>query len=70
MAHDVTFTLPERRLGNSDIEIRIKRDGVMFGTLKISKGALVWLPASGKFGRSLSWDKLDLLADRYGRPLK
>lgn len=70
MAHDATFTLPERRLGNSDIEVRIKRDGVMFGTLKVSKGALVWLPANGKYGRLLSWDKLDELAEHHGRPVK
>lgn len=66
MAHNVTFTLPERSLGNSDIEVRIKRDGVMFGTLKISKGALVWLPASGKYERKLTWERLDQLAEQFG----
>ena len=70
MAHSVTFTLPERSLGNSDIEVRIKRDGVMFGTLKISKGAVVWLPASGKYGRSLTWDKLNELAEAHGSAVR
>ena len=70
MAHTATFTLPERSLGNSDIEVRIRRDGVMFGTLKISKGALEWLPASGKYRRSLSWTRLDQLAEQYGRPVR
>jgi hypothetical protein len=70
VAHSVTFTLPERSLGNSDIEVRIKRDGAMFGTLRISKGALEWLPASGKYGRSLSWERLDQLAEQFGRPVR
>ncbi|HZT14300.1 MAG TPA: hypothetical protein VFA29_15975 [Candidatus Baltobacteraceae bacterium] len=70
MAHDVTFILPERPLGNSDIDVQVKRDGVMFGTLKISKGAVVWLPANGKFERLLTWDKLDQLAEQYGTAVR
>jgi hypothetical protein len=42
----------------------------MFGTLRISKGALEWLPASGKYGRSLSWERLDQLAEQFGRPVR
>ncbi|MFC2000012.1 hypothetical protein ACFLXE_04560 [Chloroflexota bacterium] len=35
MAHKVTFTVPERPVGNRDIEFDIKKDGDMFGNLKL-----------------------------------
>lgn len=41
MAHDVKFTVPEGQLGKVDIESAIKKNGASFGTLKVSKGAIV-----------------------------
>ena len=47
MAHDVSFSIPKRKLGTADIEFEIKRDKVMLGTLKISTQervrAQIWL---------------------------
>jgi hypothetical protein len=40
--HEVRFSLPERELGKADIEFKIKKDGKAFGTLQVSKGAIVW----------------------------
>ena len=43
MVHVVTFSVPARTLGKADIEFVIRRDGTKFGTLRVSKGALVWV---------------------------
>ena len=40
MAHKVTFSVPERTLGREDVEFVVEKDGVRFGTLLVSKGAV------------------------------
>ena len=65
--HDVRFTIPERRLGNADIEFIVHSDDVRLGTLKISKGALVWCPANKKRGYVIGWDAFDRFAREFGR---
>ncbi|MDE3094453.1 MAG: hypothetical protein KGK07_00445 [Chloroflexota bacterium] len=67
MAHDVTFRIPERRVGNSDIEIAVREDGDLLGTLGISKGALLWMPANKRRGFVLEWAAFDRLAREHGR---
>ena len=66
MAHDVKFTIPERKLGKADIEFSVKRNGSKFGTLKVSKGAIVWIPANKQYGYKVSWVKLDDFAQSQG----
>lgn len=66
MAHDVKFTIPERELGKADIEFAVKKNGGKFGTLKVSKGALVWTPANKQYGFKVSWTLLDELAQAQG----
>ena len=68
--HDVTFVLPERSLGIADLVFRVKGDGEMHGRLKVSMGALVWMPRSGKVGYSVSWNQLDRLMQEGGRKLR
>ena len=41
MAHNVTFSVPARSLGKSDIEFVVRRNSEKFGTLRISNGSLV-----------------------------
>ena len=65
--HDVRFTIPERRLGNSDIEFTVYSDDVRLGVLKVSKGALVWRSANKKRGHMLAWDAFDRIAQEFGR---
>jgi hypothetical protein len=65
--HDVWFTLPERRLGNSDIEFTVYSDGERLGVLKVSKGAVVWRSANKKLGHVLRWDAFDRMMRREGR---
>jgi hypothetical protein len=65
--HDVTFTLPWRPLGKEDVVYEIRQDGELFGTLKVSKGAVVWRPAHKKLAYRLSWDGFDHAATQHGR---
>ena len=57
--HDVKFAIPERELGKADIEFKIKKDGKRFGTLRVSKGSIVWFPKDKSYGHKTSWDALD-----------
>lgn len=63
MAHEVNFTVPKRNLGKADIEFEIKQNGVMLGTLKISKGSLVWFPKGTTNGLKMGWSKFDKLME-------
>ncbi|PZR23747.1 MAG: hypothetical protein DI535_23330 [Citrobacter freundii] len=66
MAHNVTFTIPDRELGNADLEFKVKKDQAMFGTLKISRGAIVWVPKDHKHGFKMNWSKLSELLSEHG----
>ena len=64
--HDVYFTLPERQLGRADAEFRIKRNSQAFGKLRISEGALEWVPANKQSGIRITWAELDRFARDKG----
>ncbi len=64
--HDVRFRVPERKLGNSDIEFIVQSDDERLGLLKVSKGALVWLPANKKRGLEMGWGTFDRLMREHG----
>ncbi len=55
MAHEVRFSIPQRQLGRADIKFKVKIDGDVLGTLKVSQGALVWVPANATLGYKVSW---------------
>lgn len=65
--HDVRFTIPERRLGNADIEFTVYSNDDRLGVLKVSKGALVWSPVNKKRGYVLGWDAFDRAMQERGR---
>lgn len=65
--HTVTFQVPDRPVGHKDIEFTIFQDGDMFGRLKVSKGAVVWLPGRASKGYRLTWKKMDEAAREHGR---
>lgn len=65
--HDVRFNIPERTLGNSDIEFTVYSDELRLGVLKVSKGALVWRSANKKRGHIVGWDLFERLAREHGR---
>jgi hypothetical protein len=71
MAHQVKFSIPERELGRSDIEFKVRKGrkntkGVV-GTLKISKGAVVWTPTGLAKGYKIGWSTLASLIMNKGR---
>jgi hypothetical protein len=66
MAHDVKFSIPERDLGRADVEFKISHNGSKVGTLKVSKGALVWVPKDHTFGFKIGWKDFDELMNRSG----
>ena len=61
MAHNVKFSIPEKDLGRADVEFRISHGGAKVGTLKISKGALVWVPKDHTYGFKIGWKDFDAL---------
>jgi hypothetical protein len=67
MAHKVRFSIPERELGKADIEFAVHRDNARFGTLKISKGSIVWVRAGAQYGHKLYWGEFDELVREKGR---
>lgn len=68
MAHKVSFAVPERPVGNADIEFTIHTDGKMVGRLKVSKGGLAWMPAyAKKYEYALGWARFADLMEERGR---
>jgi len=59
MRHEVTFQVPKRVLGKSDIQFLVKADGDVFGELRVSKGAIVWYSKKSPRGSVVPWGKLD-----------
>ena len=66
MAYEVSFTIPERRLGKADIAYTVKRDGSMVGRLLVSKGAIVWIPRDREYGHKLNWETFDRVMQNQG----
>ena len=57
--HDVSFNIPQRALGKADVEFQVKRDGVVFGTLAVSNGSVVWFPKGATYGLKVGWKKFN-----------
>jgi hypothetical protein len=66
MAHNVAFSIPERQLGKRDIVFRVRKDDVLFGTLRVSKGGVDWFPFKKQLGYGLSWSQIDHLFQTKG----
>ena len=67
MAHDVSFRVPDRPVGQKDLIFSVKKNGTRFGRLKVSKGCIVWLPGWKSKGYRLNWNQLDRAAREHGR---
>lgn len=66
MAHDVQFSIPPRDLGRADISFRVKRNDSVLGTLKVSKGSVVWFPKDMSYGHKVGWGDFDALMQANG----
>jgi hypothetical protein len=70
MAHKVKFAIPQRELGNSDLEFVVFKNGQVFGKLLVSKGAIVWRRKwKSKRGEKLGWTRFDKFMKEHGRPV-
>lgn len=65
--HNVKFVIPERDLGNADIQFNVKGSAGKVGTLKISKGSIVWIPKDKSYGFKIGWKKFDELMQQQKR---
>lgn len=66
MAHEVDFSIPTRSLGRSDVEFNIRLDGEKLGTLRVSKGSVVWFPTDASYGYKIGWSAFDQLMQSNG----
>jgi hypothetical protein len=62
MAHEVHFKVPTRKLGKSDVIFIVKGEQGVLGTLKVSKGAVVWYPKKTSYGYKADWDRFHKVA--------
>jgi hypothetical protein len=62
MAFEVSFKVPTRRLGKSDVVFVVKNEEGVLGTLKVSKGAVVWYPKKTNYGYKADWDRFHRIA--------
>jgi hypothetical protein len=65
MAHQVKFSVPERKLGRSDVEFKVWQDDSLLGTLKVSRGSIVWFPSNTTYGYKTSWEKFDEVMKKH-----
>jgi hypothetical protein len=66
MAYDVEFTVPRRILGKSDVSFVVKDETGVLGTLKVSKGAVVWYPKKTNYGHKATWLEFhDIATQRF-----
>lgn len=65
MAHQVRFTMPARELGKTDVVFEVWTDGDKFGTLKVSKGSLVWFPRDHSKGHKIGWKQFDAAMQEF-----
>lgn len=70
--HQIGLKIPkEIEILNRDIKIIVRRDGIRFGTLTISKGTIDWRPVNAKRGKTgetqLGWSKFDEVMKRANR---
>lgn len=70
--HKVTLKAPEIVVVNKDYVFHIKKGGAKLGKLKVSKGAIVFVPTYGgkKKQYKLTWDQLAETAKAKGKKVK
>lgn len=69
--HDVTVSIPQKVVLSKDVEIEIKSDGSLLGTLMVSKGNIEWRPSKASVNkRRMSWEKFAALMEDEGTVAK
>ena len=71
MTHSVSMNIPKTQVVHTDVEFVIKKDSVLLGKLRISKGNIQWWPSgASKNGYRLSWSALADVFVQHGTPIK
>ena len=66
--HDVSFDIPKRGLGKTDVNFYIRADGEVLGKLSISSGSIVWFPKLSRKGRKMGWKRFgEMMQENAGR---
>jgi len=66
--HQVHFSVPQRELGKADVEFIVNIDGKRLGTLKVSRGSIVWFRGKTHVnGEKMTWTELDNLMWEHAR---
>jgi hypothetical protein len=64
MPHKVTFRAPARELGKADVVFKVHDENGIIGTLKISRGSLVWFPSDTVYGHRIGWGDFNKLVKK------
>ena len=65
--HSVTFQPPARKLEQADVVFQVRSDGEKLGTLKVSKGSVVWLWANKQYGFKMGWERFGEMMEEHAR---
>ena len=65
MAYEVNFNIPYRPLGRADVRFVVRTETGVLGTLRISKGALVWYPKKANYGHKVPWSRFAKVAATF-----
>ena len=66
MPYTVHFDPPARPLERADVVFDVNWNKNKLGTLHVSKGSLVWVPANMQYGYRLDWKKFGALMEAEG----
>ncbi|MFC2006817.1 hypothetical protein ACFLUQ_01460 [Chloroflexota bacterium] len=62
--------IPRLQIGNSDVVFHIEDAGDKLGSLRISKGNIVWTPVNKKMSYWLNWNDFGKIIAENGQPGK
>ncbi len=62
--------IPQLEIRNVDVIFHVTQDNEGLGSLRVSKGALVWTPANKVFSYWLGWDVFNEIAIKKGERKK
>ena len=65
--HDVSFEVPRRQLGRSDVSFRVRADGELLGTLTVSNGSIVWFLPGTSYGCKMGWARFNEMMQKCAR---
>ena len=62
--------IPKLQVGYSDVVFCIKQNEEKLGSLRVSKGHIVWTPVNKQYSYWLTWDDFGKIVVEHGDPRK